>query len=142
MATTDAQREQARRWAVGIAASGGMVLALGGIGLAQGFPWTGWIVTAGVAVLLLCVLARHRALHHGDDAGPVARLWGGAFDERDRHVLDSALTQVGAGALITLGVGNVLVSVGAATAAVVLPAALLLLIAVGVVSFAVAHARH
>lgn len=140
--TSEERRTQGRRWAVGLVASGAVVLALTVVALAQGFPWTGWIVAAGLAVLLLCALARHRALHHADDTGPVSRLWGGAFDERDRRVLDTALAQVGAGALIVLGTGNVLVSVGAASAVVVLRAALLLLIALGVAVFAAVHARH
>lgn len=141
MTTTPEARTQGRRWALGIGASAAMTLALGAVGLAQGFPWTGWIVAGGLGVLALCGLARHRALSHADTTGPVSRLWGGAFDERDRRVLDGALAQVGGAALIVLGTGNVLVSVGAATAAVVLPVALVLLIAVGVVAFAVIHAR-
>ncbi len=139
--TSEERRSQGRRWAVGLLAGGGATLTLGAIGLAEGFPWTGWIVADGLGVLLLCAVARHRALHHTDETGPVSRLWGGAFDERDRRVLDTALAQVGAGALMVLGIGNVLVSVGAATAAAVLPVSLVLLIVVGVVSFAVVHAR-
>ncbi len=140
--TSDERRAQGRRWALGLAASGSIVLALTAIALAQGFPWTGWILGGGLAVIVLCAVARHRALHHADDTGPVSRLWGGAFDERDRRVLDAALAQVGAGALIVLGIGNVLVSVDAASAVVVLRAALLLLIALGGTIFAVTHARH
>jgi hypothetical protein len=140
--TTDAQRVQSRQWAVGLAASTAIVLALGAIGAAQGFRWTGWIVAAGLAVILLCVIARMWALSNADASGPVSRLWGGAFDERDRRVLDGALAQVGAAALMALGIGNVLVSVGAATAVVVLRVVLLLLIALGVAAFAVIHARR
>jgi hypothetical protein len=140
--TTEVDRTQSRRWTAGLAASSVIVLALGAVAAAQGFRWTGWIVAAGLAVILLCAIARMWALSNADASGPVSRLWGGAADERDRRVLDGALAQVGAAALMALGIGNVLVSVDAASAVVVLRVVLLLLIALGVAAFAVIHARR
>lgn len=139
MRTTSDPRTQARSWGVGIAATGALTLAIGALGVAQGFPWTGWIVGGGLAVLVLCGVARHRALSHADESGPVARIWGGTLDERDRAVLDGALAAVGASAFIVLGIGNLLVVFGVATAIATLQVSLMLLIAIGVAAFAYHH---
>ena len=143
--TSDPQQtwlDRNRRFLAGIIIASGMVATLGAVGVAEGFPWTGWIVASGLAVIVLAVIARLRTTTDAAAVGPATRIWGGAADERDGRVFETALGHVGVTALMAGGFGNVLVALGAATADVVLPITLVLFIAVGVVSFAVTNARH
>lgn len=143
--TSDSQQtwlDRNRAFLVAVTVTSGVVLTMGAIGVAEGFPWTGWIVAGGLVLIVLVVIARLRVMTDADAVGPVSRIWGGAPDERDGRVFEKALSHVGAAALMVVGFGNVLALTGAATADVVLSVTLVVLIAVGAASFALTSARH
>lgn len=112
--------QQRNAWLLGMLSGAVAMVALYAVlaGRAPGNAAEG-ALAGGALVLLAACVARWRTVRRARTAGTAARIGGGAFDERDDHVLTRTLAVVGTVAIVASGIASAAVMVGADATVVV-----------------------